>query len=69
MWIIQVSETCIKHIFHQAQTPEYEKLESVEDVKQQSHAQYQELVNDLYNIHKDLHDTRELCDKVYFCAW
>ncbi|XP_057214732.1 caspase recruitment domain-containing protein 9 isoform X3 [Triplophysa rosa] len=48
-----------------AQTPECEKLdqESMEDLKQQSQAQYQELVNDLYNIRKDLHDTQELCDK------
>ncbi|XP_073721789.1 caspase recruitment domain-containing protein 9-like isoform X1 [Misgurnus anguillicaudatus] len=48
-----------------AQTPAHEKLDeqSLADFKQQNQAQYQKLVNDLYNIRKDLHDTQELRDK------
>ncbi|XP_009300063.1 caspase recruitment domain-containing protein 9 isoform X3 [Danio rerio] len=47
------------------QTPEQEKPDSqtLEDFKQQSQAQYQELVNDLYNLRRDLHDAEKLRDK------
>ncbi|XP_016356542.1 caspase recruitment domain-containing protein 9 isoform X1 [Sinocyclocheilus anshuiensis] len=47
------------------QTLEHEKLDSqsLEEFKQQSQAQYQELVNDLYNLRRDLHDAEKLCDK------
>ncbi len=50
----------------QVQTLEHEKLDSqsLEEFKQQNQAQYQELVNDLYNLRRDLHDAEELCDKV-----
>ncbi|XP_051965418.1 caspase recruitment domain-containing protein 9 [Xyrauchen texanus] len=44
---------------------EHENLDpqSLEDFKQQSQAQYQELVNDVYNIRRDLHDVEKLRDK------
>ncbi|XP_051518300.1 caspase recruitment domain-containing protein 9 isoform X2 [Myxocyprinus asiaticus] len=44
---------------------EHENLDpqSLEDFKQQSQAQYQELVNDVYNIRRDLHDAEKLRDK------
>ncbi|XP_050964885.1 caspase recruitment domain-containing protein 9 isoform X3 [Labeo rohita] len=47
------------------QTLEHEKLDlqSLEEFKQQSQAQYQELVNDLYNLRRDLHDAEKLRDK------
>ncbi|XP_043095731.1 caspase recruitment domain-containing protein 9 isoform X2 [Puntigrus tetrazona] len=47
------------------QTLKHEKLDSqsLEEFKQQSQAQYQELVNDLYNLKRDLHDAEELRDK------
>uniref|UniRef100_A0A8C2JMA3 Caspase recruitment domain-containing protein 9-like n=1 Tax=Cyprinus carpio TaxID=7962 RepID=A0A8C2JMA3_CYPCA len=47
------------------QTLEHEKLDSqsLEESKQQSQAQYEELVNDLYNLRRDLHDTEKLRDK------
>lgn len=50
----------------QVQTLEHEKLDSqsLEESKQQSQAQYEELVNDLYNLRRDLHDTEKLRDKV-----
>ncbi len=50
----------------QVQIMEHEKLDSqsLEEFKQQSQAQYQELVNDLYNLRRDLHDAEELRDKV-----
>ncbi|XP_067264041.1 caspase recruitment domain-containing protein 9 isoform X2 [Chanodichthys erythropterus] len=46
-------------------TLEHEKLDSqsLEDFKQQSQAQYQELLNDLYNLKRNLHDAEELRDK------
>ncbi|KAG1957049.1 caspase recruitment domain-containing protein 9 isoform X3 [Pimephales promelas] len=46
-------------------TLEHGKLgsQSLEDLKQQSQTQYQELVNDLYNLRRDLHDAEELRDK------
>lgn len=54
--------------FTQVKTLEHEKLDlqSFEDLKQQSQAHYQELVNDLYNLRRDLHDAEELRDKVTF---
>lgn len=54
--------------FTQVKTLEHEKLDSqsLEDLKQQSQAQYQELVNNLYNLRRDLHDAEELRDKVTF---
>ncbi|XP_051518308.1 caspase recruitment domain-containing protein 9 isoform X3 [Myxocyprinus asiaticus] len=47
------------------QLEEHENLDpqSLEDFKQQSQAQYQELVNDVYNIRRDLHDAEKLRDK------
>ncbi|XP_016361248.1 caspase recruitment domain-containing protein 9-like [Sinocyclocheilus anshuiensis] len=47
------------------QTLEHEKLDSqsLKEFKQQSQAQYQELVNDLYNLRRDLHDAEKLRDK------
>ncbi|XP_051748621.1 caspase recruitment domain-containing protein 9 [Ctenopharyngodon idella] len=46
-------------------TLEHEKFDSqsLEDFKQQSQAQHQELVNDLYNLKRNLHDAEELRDK------
>ncbi|KAK7165012.1 hypothetical protein R3I94_003407 [Phoxinus phoxinus] len=46
-------------------TLEHEKLDSqsLEDLKQLNQAQYQELVNDLYNLKRNLHDAEELRDK------
>lgn len=53
-------------IFHQVQMPtedEKPSIESVEDFKKQSQA-HQELVNELYELRRELHDTEELRDKV-----
>lgn len=58
--------TTTHNSFTQVKTLEHEKLDSqsFEDLKQQSQAHYQELVNDLYNLRRDLHDAEELRDKV-----
>lgn len=61
-------DDCTHISFIQVRTLEHEKLDShsLEDFKQQNHAQYQELVNDLYNLRRNLHDAEELRDKVAF---
>lgn len=61
-------DDCTHNSFIQVRTLEHEKLDSqsLEDFKQQSQAQYQELVNDLYNLKRNLHDAEELRDKVAF---
>lgn len=53
-------------IFHQVQMPtdnEKPSTESVEDFKRQSQA-HQELLNELYELRRELHDADELRDKV-----
>lgn len=61
-------DNCTHNSFIQVRTLEHEKFDSqsLEDFKQQSQAQHQELVNDLYNLKRNLHDAEELRDKVAF---
>lgn len=43
--------------------------ESLEDYKQHSQAQHQELVNNIYNLRRDLHDAEALRNRVHITAW
>lgn len=68
---IWITMTATHNSFTQVQTPEHEKPDSqtLEDFKQQSQAQYQELMNDLYNLRRDLHDAEKLRDKVAIVSY
>lgn len=60
-------------MFQQGTAPaplDQEKLsvESLENYKQHSQAQHQELVNNIYNLRRDLHDAEALRNRVHITA-